>query len=71
MFYIRTKDVLLPQALKAAKYLNAQTITDKALNYIRKNSMFGTSAGGRRDATDLVILITDGVSNNRPKSKSR
>ncbi|XP_059170537.1 uncharacterized protein LOC131951789 [Physella acuta] len=40
------------------------TYTHEALNYIMTQNMFGTASGGRDDAPKLVIVMTDGKSNN-------
>ncbi|KAH9496728.1 hypothetical protein Btru_009230, partial [Bulinus truncatus] len=40
------------------------TYTDKALNSIINNRMFDPINGGRSDARDIVITLTDGQSNN-------
>ncbi|KAH9505506.1 hypothetical protein Btru_057469 [Bulinus truncatus] len=38
------------------------TYTDAALAYIRTNDMFGTSSGGRENAQNILIVMTDGQS---------
>ena len=40
------------------------TNTDQALTYVRQN-MFATAHGGRSDAKDYLIVLTDGASANR------
>ncbi|KAH9496730.1 Collagen alpha-5(VI) chain [Bulinus truncatus] len=55
-------DVL--QGILRSSYSAGSTNTDKALNSIRTNRMFDSFNGGRRDAPDIVITLTDGLSNN-------
>ncbi|KAH9505505.1 hypothetical protein Btru_057467 [Bulinus truncatus] len=38
------------------------TYTDAALAFIRTNDMFGTSSGGRENAQNILIVMTDGQS---------
>ncbi|XP_055860643.1 collagen alpha-6(VI) chain-like [Biomphalaria glabrata] len=45
-------------------YDGGNTYTDRALNLISDTYMFENHAGGREDAPGIVVLITDGQSNN-------
>lgn len=48
-------------AISRITYNSGATYTDRALSYVRTNS-FTASKGARPNATDLVIVITDGQS---------
>jgi von Willebrand factor type A domain len=57
------------QALLAIPYPFASgTNTASALSFISTNNMFGTSFGGRDDAQNILIVITDGQSSNPNQS---
>ncbi|XP_012938709.1 uncharacterized protein LOC101849054 [Aplysia californica] len=53
----------LSKAIKAARYIRSTTRTDLALNMV-KNGMFDTAHGGRDNAQKIVIVMTDGQSDN-------
>ncbi|CAH1793825.1 unnamed protein product [Owenia fusiformis] len=42
------------------------TYTHKALQYVKSNKWFLSNGDNRKDATNLIILITDGVTNIKP-----
>ncbi|KAH9496731.1 Collagen alpha-5(VI) chain [Bulinus truncatus] len=52
------------QAILKTPNSGGLTYTDKALNSIINNRMFDPINGGRSDARDIVITLTDGQSNN-------
>ncbi|XP_059164376.1 collagen alpha-6(VI) chain-like [Physella acuta] len=56
------------ESLLSLPYMNSTTNTDKAFSLIEEEGMFEDSFGGRNDATKIVILITDGRSNNPSKT---
>uniref|UniRef100_A0A2C9K6G8 VWFA domain-containing protein n=1 Tax=Biomphalaria glabrata TaxID=6526 RepID=A0A2C9K6G8_BIOGL len=58
----------LRRALLSGPYFNSTTRTDKALDLIRSENMFGRSAGGRDAAQKIVILLTDGASDDKKKT---
>ncbi|KAI8767689.1 collagen alpha-1(XII) chain [Biomphalaria glabrata] len=59
----------LSKALLDVKYPNTKgTFTSKALNAVVEWNMFGEAAGGRADAPNIVILMTDGKSNNKTET---
>ncbi|XP_055900433.1 uncharacterized protein LOC106070079 [Biomphalaria glabrata] len=59
-------DADLRQAIMNVTYLGQGTRTDKALQLLTSEQMFSEAAGGRDDAPDIIITITDGRS-NEPK----
>ncbi|KAH9505515.1 hypothetical protein Btru_057486 [Bulinus truncatus] len=44
------------------------TNTDKALEFVHNESMFGPQAGGREDVPNIALLMTDGMSSNMSKT---
>ncbi|XP_059166953.1 collagen alpha-5(VI) chain-like [Physella acuta] len=58
-----TKDAIT-KAILAAPYLEGSTSTDLALNYIVEKNVFGAASGGRANAKRVVVVLTDGRSNN-------
>ncbi|KAK3604612.1 hypothetical protein CHS0354_027465, partial [Potamilus streckersoni] len=58
----------LLSAISRIVYHSGTTQTDEALAYVRNNS-FLPSHGGRDNATDIVIVITDGQSTEPSKTK--
>lgn len=50
-------------------YYGGVTYTDKALSLISTNNLFGSAAGGRANAPNILILFTDGQSTNPIQSK--
>ncbi|KAK0050622.1 collagen alpha-1(XII) chain [Biomphalaria pfeifferi] len=59
----------LSKALLDVKYPNySGTFTHKALNAVYDWKMFDEAAGGRADAPNIVILMTDGLSQNTTKT---
>ncbi|XP_059164375.1 collagen alpha-6(VI) chain-like [Physella acuta] len=56
------------ESLLSLPYMNSTTNTDKALSLIEEEGMFEDYSGGRNDAAKIVILITDGRSNNPTKT---
>ncbi|KAH9491828.1 Cartilage matrix protein [Bulinus truncatus] len=57
------------EAIQGMKYLGSGTRTDLALNYISDNNLFSEEAGGRPDAPDIVVIMTDGQSNHPSATK--
>uniref|UniRef100_A0A2C9JP45 VWFA domain-containing protein n=1 Tax=Biomphalaria glabrata TaxID=6526 RepID=A0A2C9JP45_BIOGL len=59
----------LSKALLDVKYPNfSGTFTHKALDAVHDWKMFDEAAGGRADAPNIVILMTDGISQNTTKT---
>ncbi|KAK6970575.1 collagen alpha-1(XII) chain, partial [Biomphalaria glabrata] len=55
-------------AITSIEYPNSNgTYTYKALEYVLKEDMFSPAAGGRVNAPDIIIVITDGESNDKNK----
>ncbi|KAK0059970.1 collagen alpha-5(VI) chain [Biomphalaria pfeifferi] len=64
-----TDRALMRETLLGIQYPNIPgTFTDKALSAVNDFNMFGTAAGGRDDAPDIIILMTDGISRNTTKT---
>ncbi|XP_059167598.1 collagen alpha-6(VI) chain-like [Physella acuta] len=59
-----TDPVALYKAILDTPYTAGATYTDKALNLVADSNMFGTANGGRVNAPDVLVVITDGQSNN-------
>ncbi|KAK0040460.1 collagen alpha-1(XII) chain, partial [Biomphalaria pfeifferi] len=58
------------KAILKIPYYGGVTYTDKALSLISTNNLFGSAAGGRANAPDIVILCTDGQSTNPIKTRT-
>jgi hypothetical protein len=58
------------QAIEAAVHMKSGTDTARALNFVYDQQMFGLAAGGRLNATRILIIMTDGRSNSMTESKS-
>ncbi|KAK3595499.1 hypothetical protein CHS0354_021597 [Potamilus streckersoni] len=56
-----TNDTSLLAAISRVAYIGGTTNTDLALSYVRLRS-FLPSNGGRKNVTDIIIVITDGQS---------
>ena len=56
-------DASLKSAIDNIDYPAQWTRTDRVLNFIRTNQLFGTSHGGRDEIVDILLMITDGESN--------
>ncbi|XP_059150389.1 cartilage matrix protein-like [Physella acuta] len=54
----------IAQALKTAPYMKGLTFIDRALNLVVDTQMFSVPAGERIQAPNIMLLMTDGVSNN-------
>jgi Mg-chelatase subunit ChlD len=54
----------LNSAVLSAAHLNSGTDTAKAINFVREQQMFSKFAGGRDNATKVVVILTDGRSNS-------
>ncbi|XP_059167599.1 collagen alpha-6(VI) chain-like [Physella acuta] len=54
----------LALALRNTPYLNSTTKTDQALDLVETAGMFRREAGARDGSTKLLIVITDGLSDN-------
>ncbi|KAI8767255.1 collagen alpha-5(VI) chain, partial [Biomphalaria glabrata] len=64
-----TDKALMRETLLGIQYPNTPgTFTDKALSAVNGFNMFGTAAGGRDDAPDIIILMTDGISRNTTRT---
>ncbi|KAH9505736.1 Collagen alpha-5(VI) chain [Bulinus truncatus] len=60
-----------PQSLLEIRYPNISgTNTHLGLSHIRTNNLFDAAAGGRDDARNLVIVMTDGLSNHPNQTAS-
>lgn len=57
------------QALLKIIYTGGGTATHLGLDYIVNNNLFGTANGGRNDAENYLVVLTDGQSNSPPLSK--
>ncbi|XP_078660839.1 uncharacterized protein LOC144905190 isoform X3 [Branchiostoma floridae x Branchiostoma belcheri] len=57
--YNNKNDVIA--AVNTVVYQNGNTFTGEALNYVRQNS-FSVANGGRADAANILVVITDGES---------
>ncbi|CAG5120468.1 unnamed protein product, partial [Candidula unifasciata] len=55
-----TEDI--KKAILAAPHFKSSTLTHKAFDFVNQNNMFGTEHGGRDNATDILVLMTDGKS---------
>ena len=63
--YRNKRDVM--NAISRTRYRGGRTHTWVALDYIRKNS-FSKKSGGRDGVSNILIIITDGGSNERWKT---
>ncbi|BFZ12371.1 hypothetical protein BsWGS_15410 [Bradybaena similaris] len=61
---------VLRSAILSAQHLQSGTDTAKAINFINQQQMFSASAGGRANATKIVIILTDGRSNSMTETVS-
>ena len=58
----RSSDMMA--AIRELPYRPGRTNTAEALRYVR-NNMFNGGAGDRSDVTNVVVILTDGGSNNK------
>ncbi|KAH9505733.1 hypothetical protein Btru_055647 [Bulinus truncatus] len=66
-----TDPTTLSQSLLEIRYPNISgTNTHLGLSHIRTNNLFDVAAGGRDDARNLVIVMTDGLSNHPNQTAS-
>ncbi|CAL1530595.1 unnamed protein product [Lymnaea stagnalis] len=59
----------LRRVLSATPYMNYTTKTDQALDLVASAGMFNANAGGRSNSKKIVIVITDGLSDNPTLTK--
>ncbi|XP_059146053.1 vitrin-like [Physella acuta] len=59
----------MEKALQKAKLGHGLSNSHMALERILKHDMFGTKAGGRADAQDYVVFLTDGHSTQHEKTR--
>ncbi|BFZ22806.1 hypothetical protein BsWGS_25845 [Bradybaena similaris] len=57
-------------ALLAAPYIEGETNTHLALKYIVANRMFSAGSGGRPNAPDVVVVVTDGSASKEQTTKA-
>ncbi|XP_041351171.1 collagen alpha-4(VI) chain-like [Gigantopelta aegis] len=82
MFYLTTHSIIglklryfsiftlvfsLTQAMQQIKFRSGNTQTDDGLNFVRLNS-FLPSHGGRNNSQQIVIVLTDGQSTEKPQT---
>lgn len=55
-------------AVESVRYTRGTTNTAGALNFVR-NSMFNSGSGDRSNSPNIVVVMTDGGSNDREKTQ--